>query len=451
VTSGGARRLGPVVVLAGVWGLFVAYSWPGFMSYDSVKQLVQARSGALGNWHPPLMAWLWSMLDAIVAGPALMLLLQTGLFVIGLYAVLRRYAAPMRAAVAASIVFVFPPVFAPLSVIWKDSLMAAVMLCAAAGVVSERRMARGLGWLGLVAVAALRHNAPLLIVPLTAMVVRVPATGPVWRRRVLGAGLGIVASIAGLGLSRALTRVDEYPFANMIAMCDVAAVIATSDRMTDAEARGLLGDVPLAVADDIQGRLRALHAEDTDWQPLTGAEGHVFEVVTSDAQATAMMAAWRRTIAAHPGAYVAHRMLLLSKVLGWTERRPIPYVTPLSENRDIIGVAGEVRSYSGFQRAVGRFLGKISRSIVFWPTLYFVLGVGLLGILWRDALQRGLLLGALGYELALFFASPGGQEHRYSHWMITCVVIAAVVRLLGVARGRKSVDGGGDSGSRASC
>ena len=30
-----------------------------------------------------------------------------------------------------------------------------------------------------------------------------------WRRRVLGAGLGIVASVAGLGLSRALTRVVQ--------------------------------------------------------------------------------------------------------------------------------------------------------------------------------------------------------------------------------------------------
>jgi hypothetical protein len=203
--------------------------------------------------------------------------------------------------------------------------------------------------------------------------------------------------------------------------------------------------VKLAVAYDIQGRLRALHAEDTDWQPLSVGEARVFEMVWSDAQAAAMMGAWERAIAAHPGTYLAHRMVLLSKVLGWTERRPIPYVTPQSENADTIAVAGEVRSYSGFQRAVGRLLGRISRSIVFWPTLYVVLGLGLLGILWRDPLQRGMLLGALGYELGLFFASPGGQEHRYSHWMITCVVIAAAVRLLGVSRRRSGSDGGGDS------
>jgi hypothetical protein len=429
------RRLAPIALLAAVWGVFVAYSWPGFMSYDSMRQLVQARSGELGNWHPPLMAWVWSMLDSIVAGPALMLILQTGLFMIGLFAVLRRYAAPMRAAVVSAAVFLFPPVFAPMSVIWKDSLMAAVLLCAVAGLTSPARLARILGWLALIAVAALRHNAPLLIVPIAAMLVPLPEGGSTWRRRALGAGLGVAVSIAGLLASRALTRVDEHPFANMIAMPDVAAVIATSEAMTDAEVGTLLGDVQLAVTRDVQARLRALQADDTDWQPLSVGEQHVFELITTDAQAAAMSSAWRRAIAEHPGRYLAHRLVLLGKVLGWTHRRPIPYVTPLSESREVIAVAGEVRSYSAFQRAVGRLLLRISRSIVFWPTLYFVLGIGLLVILWRDPLQRGLLIGALGYELALFFASPGGQEHRYSHWMITCAVIAAVVRLLGAARG----------------
>jgi hypothetical protein len=441
------RRLAPIALLVAVWGLFVAYSWPGFMSYDSVKQLVQARSGELGNWHPPLMAWLWSVLDSIVAGPALMLILQTGLFMIGLFAVIRRYAAPMRAAVVSAAVFLFPPVFAPLSVIWKDSLMAAVLVCAVAGLASQARLARVLGWLGLVAVAALRHNAPILIVPIAAMLVPLPERGPTWRRRALGAGVGVAVSIAGLLVSRGLTRVDEHPFANMIAMPDVAAVIATSEAMPDAEVRALLGDVPLAVARDVQARLRAIDADDTDWQPLSVGEQHVFELVTTDAQAAAMTSAWRRAIAEHPGRYLAHRMVLLGKVLGWTHRRPIPYVTPLSENRDVIAVAGEVRSYSGFQRAVGRVLLRLSRNIMFWPMLYVVLGIGLLVILWRDPLQRGLLLGALGYELALFFASPGGQEHRYSHWMITCVVIAAAVRLLGVARGGQA----DRSGPPASC
>src|SRR5262249_33087256 len=232
--------------------------------------------------------------------PALMLILQTGLFVIGLHAVIRRYAPPMRAAVTTAIVFLFPPVFAPLSVIWKDSLMAAVLLCAVAGLASARRRWQLTGWLLMIAVASLRHIAPILIIPIAMLLVPYAEGWPIWRRRALGAGLGIAASIAGVVVSGLLTRVDEHPFANMIAMPDVAAVIATSDAMSDAEVRELLGDVHLAVTDDVQARLRALGADDTDWFPLARDEHHVFELATTDGQAAAMMEAWRRAVPHHP-------------------------------------------------------------------------------------------------------------------------------------------------------
>jgi hypothetical protein len=427
-------RLAPAALLATAWGLFVAYSWPGFMTWDSVNQLLQARSGHYGNWHPPIMARLWSVLDAIVAGPALMLVLQTSLFVVGLHGVIRRYAAPMRAAVVATVVFLFPPVFAPLSVIWKDSLMAAILLCAVAGLTSAARVPRLLAWLALMVVAALRHNAPILIVPITTMIVPYAARWSIWRRRALGASLGIAVSIAGMLVSWALARVDEHPFANMIAMSDLAAVITISEPMSDAEVRALVDGVPLVGAPGIQARLRALGAEDGDYVTLALGDQRVFDLVTTDAQSSAIVHAWRRAIAEHPRTYLAHRARLLLNVLGFTRTRSLPYVTPLSEDRRVVGYAGEARSYSSAQRAVARVLRRISRNIIFWPMLYVVLGIGLLVILWRDPVQRGLLIGALGYELALFFLSPGGQEYRYSHWMITCVVIATTVRCLGVVR-----------------
>jgi hypothetical protein len=198
--------------------------------------------------------------------------------------------------------------------------------------------------------------------------------------------------------------------------------------------RALVDGVPLVGAPGIQARLRALGAEDGDYVTLALGDQRVFDLVTTDAQSSAIVHAWRRAIAEHPRTYLAHRAQLLLNVLGFTRTRSLPYVTPLSENRRVVGYAGEARSYSSAQRAVARVLRRISRNIIFWPMLYVVLGIGLLVILWRDPVQRGLLIGALGYELALFFLSPGGQEYRYSHWMITCVVIATTVRCLGVVR-----------------
>jgi len=430
------QRFAPAAILAAAWGLLIGFAWPGFMTWDSVNQLSQARSGNYGNWHPPIMAWLWSVLDARLAGPGLMLILQTGLFMIGLYAVIRRYAPRMQASAIAAVVLLFPPVFGPLLAIWKDSLMAALLLCGVAGLTSAARAPRLLAWLALVVVAALRHNAPILVVPLTILLVPYAPRWPSWRRRALGAGLGLGVSLAGMLVSRALTRVDEHPFANMIAMPDLASVIASADPMSDAEVRTLVEDVHLVVATDIQAHLRSLDATQADYTSLGLGDQRVFDLVTTDAQSSAMVRAWRRAMLEHPGTYLAHRERRLLDVLGFTRTRPLPYILPRGESANLLAMVGEVRSYSRFQLTIGRWLGKINRTIVFWPTLYAVLGIGLLVILWRDPLQRGLLIGALGYELALVFLSPGGQEYRYSHWMVTCVVIATVVRFLGVARTR---------------
>ncbi len=91
---------------------------------------------------------------------------------------------------------------------------------------------------------------------------------------------------------------------------------------------------------------------------------------------------------------------------------------------------GEVHSPDAFQRGLARALLWLDRSVLFSPMLYVILGAGLLYILWRRELVRALLVGALAYELAMFFLQTGGRELRYSHWMITCVAIAIAVRLV---------------------
>jgi hypothetical protein len=59
-------------------------------------------------------------------------------------------------------------------------------------------------------------------------------------------------------------------------------------------------------------------------------------------------------------------------------------------------------------------------------------------LMWRDPLLRGLLAGALANVAALFVISPGGAEYRYVHWLVVCVVLAAVVRFIAIARARSA-------------
>jgi hypothetical protein len=57
--------------------LLLALNWPGQMSYDSVVQLTDGRSGQYDSWHPPVMAWLLGLFDGLLPGTGLFLLFTT--------------------------------------------------------------------------------------------------------------------------------------------------------------------------------------------------------------------------------------------------------------------------------------------------------------------------------------------------------------------------------------
>src|SRR3954470_14873666 len=89
-----------IILLIG-WLWFLVYAYPGYMSADSLWQLNQARAANYNDWHPPMMAFMWRYLDKIVAGPILMLALQSMTFLIGLYVLLSKVMSRRAAAITA--------------------------------------------------------------------------------------------------------------------------------------------------------------------------------------------------------------------------------------------------------------------------------------------------------------------------------------------------------------
>ena len=43
--------------------------FPGLMSPDAYDQIQQARTNHFTDWHPPIMAWLWSLINHLIPGP----------------------------------------------------------------------------------------------------------------------------------------------------------------------------------------------------------------------------------------------------------------------------------------------------------------------------------------------------------------------------------------------
>jgi hypothetical protein len=61
-------------VVGGILNFIACY--PGFLTPDSIDQFGQSLTGNYSDWHPPVMAAWWGILDKVYAGPQSMLLVQ---------------------------------------------------------------------------------------------------------------------------------------------------------------------------------------------------------------------------------------------------------------------------------------------------------------------------------------------------------------------------------------
>lgn len=149
--------------------------YPGVMRLDSLVQYRQAITGHYTDWHPPVMAWLWGLLDGEGAGPLPMLLLHLLLYGAGIGLVAEGLHRSGRAPAAALVLLagLAPIPLGYLGVIMKDTTLA-VSLVAATGLVARFRLvgqampasAKLLVGLLLALAMSLRFNAPLAAISL---------------------------------------------------------------------------------------------------------------------------------------------------------------------------------------------------------------------------------------------------------------------------------------------
>jgi hypothetical protein len=426
------RGLSPRAVLLSGFTVFLVYAYPGYMSNDSVVQLIEARTGKFSDGNPPLMAAEWWVLDRIVAGPILMLLLQGTLFLGGLYVIFKRFLTPRHAAWAAVGVLLFPPVLTPMAVIWKDSQMAAYLAVGVAALLQPRLRTRLLGLVALVAACALRWNALAAVVPIVAFLFEWRPGQVLWKRLAILAAAGVVTLALAFGITRALasTHVRLTP-----AFSDIVAVIACTDDRSDAELRETLRGTSLVVQHGIQVDARLLHALHNSWR-IAGGDERLFDQPSNDAQWAALYRAWRELVFGDPAAYLRCKWEDFARILGMTDE-PLraPVWNLFLEDQVQIDWVDHDGSASRIQEWLGRVLYWLADDTpLFRPVVYAVVALLLLVLCCRDRLTLSLLTSGLLYEFSFF---PVGAEPdvRYSHWMITCVALSSVI--LFITRRRK--------------
>ncbi|KAB2902105.1 MAG: hypothetical protein F9K40_07930, partial [Kofleriaceae bacterium] len=271
------RGLSPRTVLVAAWGFMLAYAFPGYMNWDSGDQLFQLRNGELHDWHPPMMAGYWSIIEVFVHGPFGMLVLQTSLFLWGLYELLRQRLDDRAAAWIAAALFLYPPIFTPMAPVWKDAQMAG-FLAAGVGLALRPSWKERVGGLVLLVLATgVRDNTAAALPNLMLWIAAAWGTRGWFRKCALGFALFVAVVGAASFANKQLTDKRDHAWYKTVAIFDIAGTIAHAEPISDAELTRILdgaGLVP-AATDKLQARMRKVYSPRV-WFQLSFSEEAVF-------------------------------------------------------------------------------------------------------------------------------------------------------------------------------
>lgn len=310
-----------LAVLAAGWALSAGLNAPGHLSYDSVIQLLDGRTGRYHTWHPPFMAWLLGLADAAVRGAGLYVAALSATMFGGLALLTAGARRPGPAAlIVAALVCASPLVLLWQGIVWKDVLYADLTVAGFAALSAAARAhgtpgrAGGLVGAGvLLTGAALARQDGALALLAAAAAVALEGGGTVgWSRRrrlaVAAAWLAATATVTvGASAALAARSVDGNGAAAQLTVLqayDLVGVVAHDPAVR-------LDRLPPDLAADVRRAARA------EYSPLhndallsdTALNGEIGDA------ADAVAAQWRETVRRDPLAWAAHRAAVFGQVL----------------------------------------------------------------------------------------------------------------------------------------
>jgi hypothetical protein len=432
------------IIIAGA-AATLALDLPGHLSYDSVVQLLEGRTGVYSTWHPPVMSWLLGLGDAILPGTGLFVAFDVALVFGALLSLLRLGLKATWAAAAVAALCVFSPQFLIYQgIVWKDVLFADaavvgfVCLAHAAHVWSAFRLRIALlvlAFLLFVLAALARQNGIVvgLVGALALAWIAAKQSGAAPWRYALAYGGGALLGAAVLG------------------SCASAALYARSD--SDADDFGPIVQVKLLQNYDIVGMVAAhpglelTKLDDTEpdlakairtdgvrlYTPQrndTLAASNRLQTALADSDASEIRDQWIDLVFHHPGLYLATR----ARAFEWVAFTPqigrcVPFTVGVG------GPEGEMQRLGLKPRLDGRdvALQKYANLFVGTPvfshvTFGLIALVALFPLLRRrraeDIAMASMLFGAFAFTLSFFVISIA-CDYRYLYALDLSAMFAA--------------------------
>ena len=325
----GPQRLATAAVVLAAAAICFALNFPGHLTYDSVVQFSEGRTGVYSGEHPPVMSWLLGLADAVSPGAALFVAFDIALIYGALLALAFLGRPTWRAPVLAALLALLPQLSVYPAIVWKDVLFAGSLIagyaCLAWATAKWRSPKRRWAWLAasvaILALAALARQNGAVALPAAALAVAwvaVKSGMRRWRAALFGLGFLAVAGVLVLVSAAALATRQQGPDAGAEAWqaLQLGDIVAAAIREPHLDLPVLHARAPSLEAEVRTPGARAFSPVRLDTLKPAFAELGGGD----DSRAPIVAAQWRDLVVHHPLLYLRVRLAAFRWVL--TTPRP---------------------------------------------------------------------------------------------------------------------------------
>ncbi len=443
-----SNPLAIVVLAVTLFAVNLACWFPGHGTPDSDYQYQQAISHHYTDWHPPVMAWVWSCIRFFGEGTWPIFTLQIGLYWLGfsLVALALRRAGRWRSAWAALLIASLPPLIMLDIVVMKDIVLAGALLVMFGLVFRYRGTDRPVPATVIVPAlillafgALLRVNAVFAVPPLLAYLVYPRLTARPVRLVILSLIVSVVLVPVSSLVNRDLFRASPtYPIRSL-QIFDLAG-IAHFGR--DASVFGVADKISQEQVDtcytpvfwDTLGPARrceaffyqiALHAPSLH---LAAEDAYLIDPGPNNDR---LLRLWKQAIADHPFAYALHRLAHLNSEMDFIE--PAHHADVIVQHAYTSGDPVVSPSWSPAKKG----FDLVRNNVFTAPVFLIVAGAELWLVLLSSPLVftprrrlAGVTLTSSGLLYAFAYLVIGvATDPRYEFWSFISVLVAFLVTL----------------------
>jgi hypothetical protein len=418
------------------FGLTVLFLYPGYMTNDATYVYSYIEDWHLGDWQSPLQTMVWWLIDPIAPGPGSMFLLIVTLYWLG-FGVIALTVARRSAALAllVPLLALTPPAFILLSMIWRDILFSATWLFAAGIVyaVADRagplRRTVQLLALALIAFGILLRPNSIAAAPLLVAYAIWPARLE-WRKTAL---LFIPALVAGYGLVHLvyyeILHVKRENPLHSLMVFDLGGITYFTKE----------NQFPVTWNADETPLLVSQCYEPTHWDSYWTLDPCKFVMARLERPddvifgSQRLVDAWMGALAAHPLAYLSHRLTVLWTFLAVPNLTLELYKIILPDETPI--------AHNSYFMALQPLHDALKSTILYRAGFWLLLSVAIAGWAWP---ARRTPSGAFAISIAaagIFYVMTFGllgvaTDFRYAHWGVLANLAGLVPALLARAEQR---------------